>query len=261
MRMARALVAATASVLALASCSGAGDREEATATASAGSAPGTLDRCVTPAPAGLEVTERVLDVAEGVELPAVAFGSGDVALVLLHQTNGDGLCGWAPFAVRAAERGLSALAFDMCGYGDSICPPDWSERSPDQVRAAVDLARQELGAQRVVLIGASLGGARSVYSMAAGVPADAWVNVSGPPAYDGLVVADEAGKVTAPGLVVYDPSDGDAEFAAARVTARRAGAEFVRGTGGHGYDILFDPDGTLTSIGRRVLAFAAGSGS
>jgi len=252
----------TVSVLTLASCSAPGDQaDEPTAPASAEAEQGTLSRCVSDVAVGTEVTETVLEVAEGVELPAVVFGSGDVALILLHQTNGDGLCGWVPFAARAAEQGFTALAFDMCGYGGSICPPDWSERSPDQVRVAVDIARREFGAQRVALVGASLGGARSVYSMAADVSADAWVNVSGPPAYDGLVVADEAGKVTAPGLVVYDPSDGEAEFAAARVTARRAGAEFVRGTGGHGYDILFDPDGTLTRIGRRVLAFAAGTAS
>ena len=52
---------------------------------------------------------------------------------------------------------------------------------------------------------------------------------------------------------MHDPDDGDAEFAAARVTADRAGAEFVRGRGGHGYDMLTRIRGGLTPLGQRVV--------
>jgi dienelactone hydrolase len=109
-----------------------------------------------------------------------------------------------------------------------------------------------------VVVGASMGGARAVLAVADGVDAEAWVDLSGAPAWDGRVVADEARRVKVPGLVVHDPDDGAAEYAASRVTARRAGATFVEGSEGHGYDMVFDPGGPLTALGERVLAFVEG---
>ena len=48
----------------------------------------------------------------------------------------------------------------------------------------------DLDVDRVVLVGASMGAARTVFAMADGVDADAWVYLSGPPAWDGRVTAD-----------------------------------------------------------------------
>ena len=114
-------------------------------------------------------------------LPAAVYGEpgAETALVLLHQTNLDGLCGWDAFGRDAAERGFAAVSFDMCGWGASECPEEWSERTSEQVAAAVDLARTDLDADRVVLVGASMGAARTVFAMADGVDADAWVSLSG----------------------------------------------------------------------------------
>lgn len=220
----------------------------------AGASP-SAGRCARP----LGGEETVLEVGADVRLPAAVYGDkgADTALVLLHQTNLDGLCGWDAFGRDAAERGFAAVSFDMCGWGASECPEEWSERTSEQVAAAVDLARTGLEADRVVLVGASMGGARTVFAMADGVDADAWVSLSGAPAWDGRVSADEAAAIDAPGMVMHDPDDGDAEFAASRLTAERAGAEFVRGRGGHGYDMVLRIDGRLTPLGERVLDFAA----
>ena len=57
---------------------------------------------------------------------------------------------------------------------------------------------------------------------------------------------------------MHDPDDGDAEFAASRVTAERADAEFVRGRGGHGYDMVLRIDGGLTPPGRTGAGLRGG---
>ena len=214
-------------------------------------------RCSRP----LGGAETVLEVADDVRLPAAVYGEpgAETAVVLLHQTNLDGLCGWDAFGRHAADRGIAAVSFDMCGWGDAECPEEWSARTSEQVAAAVAYARADLGADRVVLVGASMGAARTVFAMADGVGADAWVYLSAPAAWDGRVVADEARAIDAPGLVLHDPDDGAADFAASQVTAERSGAEFVRGRGGHGYDMVLRIDGGLTPLGERVLDFADGA--
>src|SRR5688572_22545405 len=111
--------------------------------------------------------EVVLEPEPGVRLPAAVYGEGGgTVLVLLHQTNNDGRCGWDDFAQAATEEGVSSIAFDMCGWAEAECPEQWSERSSDQAAYAVDYARSELGGERVVLIGASMGGARTIFALA-----------------------------------------------------------------------------------------------
>jgi hypothetical protein len=201
--------------------------------------------------------ETVLEPESGVRLPAAVYGGeeaeGGTVMVLLHQTNGDGRCGWDAFAQAAVEHGVASIAFDMCGWAKAECPEEWSARSSDQAAYAADYARDELGADRVVLVGASMGGARTVFAMADGVEVDDWVALSPAPAWDGREIAVEAGSVGQPGLVMHDPDDGDAEFTAARDAAERAGAEFVEGRGGHGYDMVTRIEGGLTPLGELVV--------
>ncbi len=252
-----------AAVLVLLGCSDAEPADKAADPAEAttgGAADETgLARCGQDVPAGA-AEDVVLEPAPGVALPAAVYDAdAPTTLVLLHQTDRDGLCGWTPYALEAAERGVSALALDTCGWGSAECPDAWDTRSSDQIQYAVDYARSELGGQRVVLVGASMGAARTVFAMADGVDADSWVYLSGPPSWDGRVVAEEARRIDVPGLVLHDPGDGAAEFAASAETAEAAGARFVRADGGHGYDLLFDLDGNLTRRGEQVLEFAVGT--
>ena len=198
--------------------------------------------------------EIVLEPEPGVRLPAAVYGEGGgTVLVLLHQTNNDGRCGWDDFAQAATEQDVTSIAFDMCGWAKAECPEEWSERSGDQAAYVVDYARSELGAERVVLMGASMGGARTIFALADGVQVDDWVSLSPAPAWDGRETTREAPAITVPGLVVHDPGDGDAEYAAARAAAQAAGAEFVEGRGGHGYEMITRIQGGLTPLGEQVV--------
>ena len=87
---------------------------------------GPLGRCgpqpAEMAEAGLDY--RVLRNAEAGRFPAVMAGSGDTVAVLLHQTDGNGLCGWLEHVpALIADPGVSVLAIDLCTYGAAECRP------------------------------------------------------------------------------------------------------------------------------------------
>jgi alpha-beta hydrolase superfamily lysophospholipase len=97
---------------------------------------------------------------DGVRLVGHRFGGAKpkprrTAVVLAHMSVGD-LCQWAPFARRLARQGLFVFPFDLRGHG-------LSEGAVDHSQAATDLAGavrtvRRLGARKVVVVGASLGG-------------------------------------------------------------------------------------------------------
>lgn len=150
------------------------------------------------------------------------------------------------------------MLVEPCGYGDSTCSPRGDADPLNEVAPAIAHARTELGARRVVLMGASMGGSLTVLAAAGGADADSWVDVSGPPAWEGVPTGPLAARLPAGGLVVIARSDGRAAYAGARRLARRARATFVDGGSGHGYDLLVDYRGRPTAVGRRVLDFVRG---
>jgi len=193
-------------------------------------------------------------------LPAVTTGWGRTVVVLVHQTDGGGLCGWLDFAARiAAVRGQRALAFDLCGYGDSDCPEGNTtpRRQVEQVRMAIDAAERQ-GARRVVLVGASMGGSLAVLTAAVDRRVDAVVDLSGPDEWRGAIVHRRAAGVRVPLLVAMATDEGPESVAAGRATAQAAGrGTFVGADRGHGYELLADASGTPAPIADRVLAWIA----
>ena len=195
------------------------------------------------------------------ETARIGPATNDAVAVLLPQISG--MCGWGRWAAAAAERdGLTSLLVNPCGYGGSECPADADADPLNEVAPAVALAREEYGASRVVLVGTSMGGSLTVTAVAAGADVDAWVDVSGPPSWDGVDLADLAddlaGDGVPDGLVVMARSDGAAIFAAARELARSAGVPFLPRRSGHGWELLVDPvEGSPTRTGTRLMALVA----
>jgi pimeloyl-ACP methyl ester carboxylesterase len=186
----------------------------------------------------------------GAMLVGVALGRGRTGLVFAHGRGGD-LCEWLPRAQGFAERGYTALVFDFEGYGDSRpgSGPD-ARIDTDVVAAAGQLRRR--GADRIVLIGSSMGAA-AVLAAAPRIrpPVAGVVSLSGPGAF-GAVNAWAA----MPGLrrpVLFVAGADDQPFVgAARAMYRRAGAADKRllvVRRGHGSTMLAFPD-----EGPRVLA-------
>lgn len=118
--------------------------------------------------------------ADGTRLVGHRFGHGTTAVVLAHQNRAD-VCQWVPYARRLASLGYTAIAFDFRGFGLSqhrSYPA--SLRYSGDVSAAAKLARR-LGANHVLLVGASIGGNAVIVAAANTRPlVDGIVSLSGP---------------------------------------------------------------------------------
>jgi len=191
--------------------------------------------------------------AEGTRLVGWELGRGPRGVVLAHQYGGDA-CQWDDYAPALAKRGYHVLAFDF--HGNGLSPAGSGENDIDVSAAAAKL--RALGARKVVLIGASMGGT-AVLSAAAQIepPPAAVVSLSGPASFDLTSVDATVPKLKMPKLFVVGASD--VQFADdARDLYRRAHDPrqlVVVKTADHGVDLLDDPpaaraiDATL----RRAL--------
>ncbi len=156
------------------------------------------------------VNELWFRAADGTRLVGHRFGGkrpgARTAVVLAHQSNGD-LCEWAPFARRLAARGLFAFPFDLRGHGSSKGRQEYGRLGLD-VAAAVRAVRS-LGARRVVVVGASLGGIAGVVGAAnARPPVTGVVAVSAPAEIAGRLNAlPAAARLSVPTLYVAAEQD------------------------------------------------------
>jgi pimeloyl-ACP methyl ester carboxylesterase len=247
--------------LALAGCAG----PDTGSDAGPGGPPPTTDpgaalreRCLSAMPQEADPEAFTLPGRTDGEISVARIGrpASRTVAVLLPQTSG--MCGWGRWATAAARAGVGSLLVDPCGYGASTCSDTGDADPLDEVAPAVEHAREEMGAKRVVLVGASMGGSLTWQAAAAGADVDAWVDVSGPSAWGGTDQADVVADLPPGGLVVYARSDGDLEYRRARQLARRAGARFLDGGSGHGWELLTTRAGRLLPAGRVVLAHVAG---
>ena len=190
--------------------------------------------------------------SDGVRLVGHRFGGlrpgTKPVVVLAHQSNGS-LCEWLPTARRLAARGIWAFAFDFRGHGSSQGRVRYGRLAADYA-AAVKTVRA-LGARKVVLAGASLGGIAAVVAGASIEPSVAGVAaLSAPAVIAGRIDArPSAPRLAVPALFLASREDQNApyDFAAdaralhdaARSTAKRL--ELVEGRD-HGVALMEHPD-------------------
>lgn len=213
--------------------------------------------CGSTTPHGL--VPRTFSVSDRVSLNSAWLGSGSTVAVLLHQTDGNGLCGFLFYADYLARRGLRVALLDLCDYGQSVClDPSLAADPTAQVQAVVDAARSD-GARRIVLVGASMGGSIAL-TAARSVQADAVVDLSGPAVFQYSDITDDASNITMPALFAFartDPDDLAAVHAALPDMPTRHKA-FLTFNAGHGYELLQDhSSGTYTPLAPRVAHFVA----
>jgi pimeloyl-ACP methyl ester carboxylesterase len=159
-------------------------------------------------PKGTGVSFRA---ADGLRLHGHRFGRGTTAVVFAHESGGS-MCQWVPFARTLARRGYLTLPFYFRGYGKSQQPRRgaWSRLAADVIAAAKK--SRSLGAKKVVVVGASMGGTAAVVAAAnARTVIDGVVSVSAPSTYGRMNAELAAGKLQAP--VLYLAGDEDASFA------------------------------------------------
>lgn len=172
---------------------------------------------------------------DGFLLEGRAFGEGEVGVVLSHMFPAD-QGSWRGFAQELADQGYLALTYNFRGYGDSEGEKRISMIARD-VAAAVKHIR-ELGADQVVLIGASMGGSASL--IAAGeLEVDGVATLSAPAEFRGLDAMGAVRSVAEPMLFIAALSDEEAARSA-RGFLKAAPASDLELLGGdaHGTDLL-----------------------
>jgi pimeloyl-ACP methyl ester carboxylesterase len=194
----------------------------------------------------------------GATLVGVVLGRGRTGLVLGHQVGSD-LCEWLPQAQTFAEQGYQVLAFDFAGYGDSQPGAGPATGVDTDVVAAAGQLRGR-GADRIVLIGSSMGGT-AVLSAAARIhpPVAGVVSLSGPASFQGVDAGAAVTRLRVPVLLVAAADDhpfvddARAMYRAAPVGDKRL---LVVGGGGHGTSLLeFGADAPKVQAAvRRFIA-------
>ena len=168
------------------------------------------------------------------------------------------MCGWATFAHEAAQLGFPSIVVAPCSYGESTCSKEGDADPLNEASPAIAVLGEDFPTERVVLMGASMGGSLTVLASAAGADVDGWIDVSGPSTWEETDLLSVAPELPSTGLVVMARSDGASEYSQARLLARRSGADFLDGGSGHGYELVVNLQGWISRVGRAVLAFAKG---
>lgn len=163
-----------------------------------------------PVHACVDGNELWFRAADGVKLVGHRFGGtrpgARTTVLLAHQSNGS-LCEWMPYARRLAGRGHFVFAFDFRGHGFSEGRQAYGRLGLDV--AAATRAVRGLGARRVVVVGASLGGIAGIVGAASiRPPVTGLVALSAPAEIPGRLNAlPSAARLRVPTL--YLAADGD----------------------------------------------------
>jgi pimeloyl-ACP methyl ester carboxylesterase len=189
---------------------------------------------------------------DGVTLSGHLFGEGDRGIVLAHMYPAD-QSSWYATARELAARGYLVLTFDFRGYGTSTGSKQ-IDRIDQDLRAALAEIRS-LGAEKVGLMGASMGGTAALI-VAATEPVDVLVTLSAPVEFEGLSARDAVTRVRPPKLFVAAEDDEGAQGARDlyRAAPEPRELELVPG-GAHGTALVTGP-GT-DQVKARVFAFLA----
>jgi dienelactone hydrolase len=203
--------------------------------------PPALGQRCGPDAQGVDAKRVWFRASDGALLDGAEVGDGDVGVVLAHESESD-LCPWLPFAKTLADHGYRAFAFDMRGSGSSS--PQYAAKATrndlDVVGAAAELRR--LGAKKVFIAGASLGGAATLAAAPEVDPQPAGViSFSGEPQ---LLNAEQAApKIKSPLLVLIARNDGYSSVADNRRFVDAAASTDkqleVYPEDWHGWDLLY----------------------
>jgi pimeloyl-ACP methyl ester carboxylesterase len=161
-----------------------------------------------PAPTTPAGEEFAFTATDGTRLGGRWFGSGSTVVVLSNMGDNDP-APWQAFAPALAERGYGVLTFTFRLPLKAVTfKPEWIAATVADLRGAIEYARGR-GAQRIVGIGASLGGmATAKVAGSAGIAAV--VIIASPPDlpdYGFTVEAHEIAALTMPKLFVSSVDD------------------------------------------------------
>jgi pimeloyl-ACP methyl ester carboxylesterase len=178
--------------------------------------------------------------AQTIRLQGVERGSGPVGVVLAHML-GSSQGAWAPLVEQLAKDEFHLLTFDFRGHGISEGDRDPSHADLDLAGAIAKL--RSLGASRVLVVGASMGGTAAL-AVARQQDLAGVVTMSAPLEIGGLDASSGVHSYHGPLLVIVGANDdrrytdaADAIVAASPAAPKRLVR--IRGSA-HGTDLLVD---------------------
>ncbi len=254
----RLLTALLVLAVVAAACSGSTEPDETlpggVTTVADGEAPPVAEPPTTTAPPITGPLAADISTEDGLVLESRTFPAGRDWVVLAHMRPAD-MTSWFDFGERLAAEGYTALTFNFRGYGNSEGGPDEFAVGTD-VTAAVDFAVGR-GAERVFVIGASMGGTGALVA-AADRPVAGVATLSAPGDFFGADALAAVPRITAPKLFVAAESDAPypdivAEFV--EVAPDSARQQIFTGNA-HGTDLFTSHGPELTDL---LLDFLAGA--
>jgi pimeloyl-ACP methyl ester carboxylesterase len=177
----------------------------------------------------------------GTEVDAALAGEGEVGVVLGHQFGSD-LCSWVPFAKQLARSDMRVLAINFVS----------TSLDDDMVAGAHELLAR--GAQRIILVGASMGGTAAL-AAAANIDVAEVAALSAPREFSGLDALGAVRQLEIPVLFLVGRQDVEFARDAGQLygATRSRDKELVVTAGSeHGTELLQDPEAR-----RALLAFLA----
>lgn len=192
--------------------------------------------------------------ADGATLNGALYGSGDTAVIFSLM----GSCkeGWAELAKETAKQGLLALTYQWRACQANSVDEVLIRKFLDDTRGAIEFVRAQ-GAERIILVGASLGGCASA-KLAAEAQAVGLVVLAAPEAISDWGFRIDAADLATDGpkLFITAESDPVVPPKATRALYDLAAApkEWQTYPGvAHGTDLLAAPDGD--EVKQRILQF------
>ena len=196
--MVRAIVALLAVTL-LGACGGSDAADGGPARPSASVASSTSGETLLYGCIDRDTAKPLTIQSAGARLDAAVFGAGPVGLVLAHESDGS-LCNWASLAPEFADEGYHVLIFD---FGEPATVAQDMKAATRKIR--------ELGAKRIILGGASLGGTVALMTAAREPNIVGAFSLSAPAVYGNAEGLPAVRRFRAP--VLFVAAEEDANFA------------------------------------------------
>jgi uncharacterized protein len=160
---------------------------------------------ITPTPTNPTVPSKLVHFTteDHVRLAALLYGRGGTTAIVCSHMWPSSKADWSIAAPWLAARGFMVLAYDFRGLGESEGQPDFFKLDKD-LTAAIAFV-QSLGAKKIVLLGASGGGAITL-KVAAKIKVAAVITIS-PDYFASAPTTQDVMAITAPKLFVSSQND------------------------------------------------------
>ena len=165
--------------------------------------------------------------SDGVQLDGKLYGRGKVGVILSHQYNSD-QSSWFSFAGKLADSGYLVLTYDFRGFcpdGDAGCSSGKKDvgAATKDLEGAIAFMRGK-GADKLFLVGASMGGTASLAETAAQPSrVNGVISLSSPISFQGLDANLAApGDIKTPKLFIAGKDDPAGAAAAAEVMYKKS---------------------------------------